>query len=107
MLLIIGFFTLSVLGNHWRVMMYYIAWKTSLNMLCRSNSITYHFLLMNRTVLLRGVVRESTLSAFFLYQIIAAMLSNQDKETDPVLNFVWFQLEPPKEQSLTPGNSIL
>ena len=27
-----------------------------------------------------------------------AMLSHWDRETDPVLNCVWFQLDPPKEK---------
>lgn len=58
--LIIGFFTLSVLGNHQRVMMHYAAWKTSLSSLWKSDSITYHFRLVNKTVLLRGVVSENT-----------------------------------------------
>jgi len=50
LLLIIGFFTLSVLGNHWRVMMNYTRWKTSLNTFRRSDSTTYNFLLMNQRV---------------------------------------------------------
>lgn len=101
LLLIIGFFTLSVLGNHWRVMMYYIAWKTSLSTLCRSDSVTYHFLLMNKTVLLRVVVTEYT--ECFLSppnNNSAAMLSNQNRETDPALNFVWFQLSPQRSKKI-------
>lgn len=89
LLLIIGFFTRPVLGNHCRVMMYYIAWKTSLNMLCRSDSITYHFPLMNKTVLLRGVITEYT--ECFLPLLPCCLTGT--------LKFGWFQLEP---QTLAP-----
>lgn len=80
-------------------MVYYIAWKTSLSVLCRSDSTTCHFLLMNKTVLLRVVVAEYTECFLPLpNKNSEAMLSHRDRETDPVLNCVWFQLDPPKEK---------
>lgn len=88
--------------------MYYIAWKTSLSMLCGGDSITYHFPLMNKTVLLRGVITEYTECFLPLpNNNSAAVLSNQDREADPALNSVWFQLERPKQQSLASGNNLL
>lgn len=55
LLLIIGFSTpLSVLGNHCRVMMYYIAWKTSLSVLCKSDSITSSFSLDEQNSVIEG-----------------------------------------------------
>lgn len=53
--------------NHCRVMTHYSAWKTSLSILCRSDSITYHFLLVNKTALLKDVlfVVSSPLRVFF------------------------------------------
>lgn len=42
--------------NHCRVMTHYSAWKTSLSILCRGDSITHHFLLVNKTALLKDVL---------------------------------------------------
>lgn len=54
---------------------------------------------MNKTVLLRVVVAENTECFLPLPNNNSeAMLSHRDRETDPLLNCVWFQLDPPKEK---------
>lgn len=73
-----------------RVMMDYMAWKTPLGIkFSRNKSTTYHFLLMNKTLIVTRGSQEAHRGPHCSHK-------QQFEGIDPVLKFHWFHLELPK-----------